>query len=55
MVPSSNEMACQLKNNGRYTDGAGHRDGEGSERLWAATKVINYVNVITLEVLNPNI
>ena len=39
MHGSSHELSCQLQNNGRYTEGAGHRDGEGSERLWAQTKV----------------
>lgn len=39
MHGSSHELACQLQNNGRYTEGAGHRYGEGIERLWAITKV----------------
>ena len=39
MHGSSHEVSCQLQNNGRYTLGSGHKDGEGVERLWAQTKV----------------
>ena len=46
MHGSSHEMSCQLQNNGRCADGAGHRDGEGSERLWADTKVRISLNMV---------
>lgn len=39
MHGSSHELSCQLQSNGRYTEGAGHQDGEGTERLWSHTKV----------------
>ena len=35
----SHEPSCQLQHNGRHTEGAGHRDGEGIEQIWSHTKV----------------
>jgi len=39
MHGSSHELSCQLQNSGRYTAEAGHKDGEGAERLWSDCKV----------------
>ena len=38
MHGSTHDLACQLRNSGRYTTGAGRRHGEGSEQLWSLTK-----------------
>ena len=39
MHGSSHDMSCQIVNNGRFTEGAGHRHGEGCEQMWSLTKV----------------
>lgn len=39
MHGSSHDLSCQLQNNGRYTEHAGHKHGEGSEQLWSLIKV----------------
>ena len=39
MHGSSHKLSCQFLHNGRYAKDAGHRDGEGIERLWSHTKV----------------
>jgi len=39
MHGASHNLACQLLNNGRYAQGAGHVDGEDMERLFKWLKV----------------
>lgn len=39
MHGSSHDLACQLKNNGRYISNAGRKVGENSEQLWSMIKV----------------
>lgn len=38
MHGSSHDLSCQLQNNGRYTQDAGRKHGEGCEQMWSLTK-----------------
>ncbi|KAL6759331.1 hypothetical protein V8C86DRAFT_1329021 [Haematococcus lacustris] len=38
MHGASHNMACQLKNNGRYLEGSAHRVGEQTEQHWSQLK-----------------